>query len=167
MSKQYGTVEELVADLHKKLPWWKDVYYYWYRKLYNIRDFFVLGIPTAWQRARRGWAKSDTWSLDYYLAKTISDSIDHLIENMHGFPANQDQFKTLDDWKEALENISWTFKQSIHCIEGKAVLPDQEYSNSMSDFFKKYDMRVLSEEEYKRYLKGWELFQKYFFSLWD
>jgi hypothetical protein len=59
--------------------WWKhwlspQTYYYWLK--YKI------------QRAQRGWADCDTWSLDNYLAEWLPAALRHLKEHQHGFPAS-------------------------------------------------------------------------------
>lgn len=39
-----------------------------------------------WHRAHHGWAPSDTWSLDVYLAKVIAESVAYLRDTCHGVP---------------------------------------------------------------------------------
>lgn len=60
-------------------PWWKhwfspNTYYYWMK--FKI------------QRAQRGWADCDTWSLDHYLAEWLPDALAHLKKNKHGIPSD-------------------------------------------------------------------------------
>src|ERR1700677_1618409 len=57
--------------------WWKywlspSSYYYWVK--YKI------------QRANRGWADCDVWSLDYYLSQWLPDALKLLRNTKHGTP---------------------------------------------------------------------------------
>lgn len=66
----------------------------------NLRDYH--------QRGRRGWADSDTWGLDTYLARVISTSTAHLRDNAHGYPGT-DECPTEDRWYQILTEISQRF----------------------------------------------------------
>ena len=59
--------------------WWQHwlnpkTYYYWLK--YKI------------QRAQRGWADCDTWSLDNYLSKWLPGALRHLKKHKHGTPCS-------------------------------------------------------------------------------
>ncbi len=72
-------------------PWYRRVYWAIYRyfnhspwgsprRIYNETKFIL-------QRARRGWADSDTWSLDCYLDSWMPAALRHLKEHKHGVPS--------------------------------------------------------------------------------
>jgi hypothetical protein len=72
--------------------------------------FFVYSSPTlrftrtlvsSMQRVRRGWADSDTWSLDHHIANTLSQQLFYLADNTHGWPQS-DLYPTFEDWQNAL-----------------------------------------------------------------
>ena len=58
-------------------PWWKHWFspstYYYYVKY-------------KWQRANRGWADCDVWSLDTYLVEWLPDAFRRLKATKHGVP---------------------------------------------------------------------------------
>lgn len=59
--------------------WWK----YWLspRSYYNCVKWNI-------QRASRGWADCDTWSLDSYLSEWLPDALRHLKKHKHGTPCS-------------------------------------------------------------------------------
>lgn len=90
--------DDLVADLEAHPPGWFMRRYYALRRLpgnvrrqwRRFREFFV--------RGRRGWAESDTWGLDGYLARVMGEALEHLAENSHGYPL----YTTADQWRAEL-----------------------------------------------------------------
>lgn len=110
------------------------------------------------QRGRRGWADRDTWGLDGYLARVISESVEHLRRTTHGYPAPRAEWpwpaevdkQAERDWDEILRAIA----------EGFAAVADDEYLAEDADG------RLISEfkPEYKRAMA---LFAEWFPSLWD
>lgn len=60
------------------------------------------------QRGRRGWADCDTWSLDNYLAKVISESIVYLADNAHGY---HPEYPNYNAWASQLKRISGAFAE--------------------------------------------------------
>ena len=50
----------------------------------NIREFREVFI-----RGKRGWAPSDTWNLDVYLARVIGESLNHLADSTYGWPGER------------------------------------------------------------------------------
>ena len=51
-------------------------------------------IKYSWQRARRGWAGCDTWSIDYWFCATVPDMLRKLADDKYGVPT---PFVTYDD----------------------------------------------------------------------
>lgn len=47
------------------------------------------------QRAKRGWADCDVWSLDIYLARVIGESLQHLAHTNHGWDPSR--YKTPEE----------------------------------------------------------------------
>lgn len=56
----------------------------------------------AWQRLSRGWDDSATWSLDIYLARGLSQQLEHLAATTHGWPQS-DEYPTFEAWADALQ----------------------------------------------------------------
>jgi hypothetical protein len=64
-------------------------------------------IKWFFQRVRRGWDDSNTWDLDHYLAKIISETTLHLKDHTHSFPG---EGMTFEEWQDMLQQISDAFK---------------------------------------------------------
>ena len=78
----YATVDEMLDDLHSHRGWtlWDYIVSFWHRYFWNFVSDIPLRVRTFIQRGIRGWADSDTWCLDYYIATVISEGIQHLIK---------------------------------------------------------------------------------------
>jgi len=68
------------------------------RKWREFREFFI--------RGRRGWAPSDTWNLDVYLALVMGESLARLAESSHGWPGEGSEWPTFEDWQSELRGHS-------------------------------------------------------------
>lgn len=67
--------------------WLQWLSYAW---VYDVRDY--------WLRARYGWAPTDTWSLDHYLATVMAGTLRHLADTTSGAPCGYpDLNATIDD----------------------------------------------------------------------
>ena len=152
------------------------IYYSVYRFFVRIGDFFLYDIKAFIQRGRRGYAQSDTWGFNYYLAKVISGGVDSLIKELHGYPCN---LKNLKEWKSILKKISKTFKTTIKIDDNELdyiatnVKDKVKFRNKLKRINKKikkkhgYKTKVMTEQESLAYEEGWELFQSYYFNLYD
>ena len=99
-------------------------------------------------RGKNGWCPEDTWNLDWYLARVISETTKYLAKTTHGFPPEL----TFKRWKRVLKTIS----------EGiNAPYRLDESVNNMG----KYNEQ--SKIAYEKQKKALELFVKYFNFLWD
>jgi len=134
-----------------------------------------------WQRGLKGYATCDVWGLNYYLAAVILGSVTELRNNLNGHPCD---LKDLNEWKSILEQIIWTFEVVINIYDHDWMYLEPERRNAveMKKLYKfaaecekshkkrgldKTKYHVMTYEECERYEKGWEQFQRYFFSLWD
>jgi len=179
--KPYSYFEELEAEWKKEREdhpvktLFKDIYYVFYRFFrdtwYN-RRWFVWG----WQRARKGFCDRDVWSFDYYLCNVIVGGLKHLKKYHAGIPAEfVDQDGNGYDegnkkWMVVLDDIIWTFETAKKIIDADYWLVEDEGRREevrKTHEGKKYDIHVMTKEEINRYYKGWSLFKKYFFNLWD
>ena len=91
-------------------------------------------------RGKNGWCPEDTWNLDVYLAKVISETTSYLAKTVHGFPREL----TFKRWKDILNQISKDI-----------VIKD--FYNTEKEQLKAYEKRK----------EALELFVKYFNNLWD
>lgn len=60
------------------------------------RDGRRLAVRT-WQRARRGWAHEDTWSLDWFLARAVGGALVHMADHAISYPGRGD-YTTHQAW---------------------------------------------------------------------
>ena len=92
----------------------------------------------------------DTWNMDYTLSLLIVPMLNQLKEDGHGYPATLNSF---EEWHEILDKMIWSFEQT-----------KGEYESS-------YGLALNNNEEYKVYMnrvqEGFDLFGKYYMSLWD
>ena len=148
----------------KRLRWW--LRYIIKNKLEDI----PLNIKSFIQRGKRGWSNRDVWGLDYYLANTITKTIYNLKENTCGFPIGLTEGK----WVDILNTIKDTFYYAKEISNGQLYLIRSErkrkhWQKHLDKINKKHNCydRCMTDKEIKAYDAGWELFKKYFFSLWD
>ena len=166
--KTYETIDEMLADMKKK---WNILGYlesYWYRYFWNFVSEIPLRVRTFIQRGKKGWAISDTWSFDYYLAKVITEGCQHLKNNScHEFH-EQKNFDT----------IIQTFKTATDILEYKKhYISSEEFTwakyKKAIRFHKKFDKKynqnchVMNLREVRLFEKGFGLFENNFFRLWD
>ena len=117
---------------------------YWFRHWLQPRTYWR---PFLWlyQRATRGWADCDTWSLDHYLDEVLAEAIEHLRKHNHGYPPELTEQK----WDTILAQMVEGFKANLR-------VDDFDYSDST-------EFEVLQE----RAKRGMKLFVKYRNHLWD
>lgn len=99
-------------------------------------------------RGKKGWCPEDTWNLDVYLSKIISETTKYLADNLNSYPNELSE----KEWKEILNEIS----------EGiMAPYTLDESVNNMAIYNKQ------SKLAYKKQEEALKLLVKYFTSLWD
>lgn len=105
-----------------------NLYTKWRRKL----RFFI-------QRRNRGWDDSETWSLDYSLAKVILPRLKRFRDLSIGFPSDLSE----DEWQEMLNKMIAAF-----------------------EFAASEDRWMASPEEYDKHHEGIKLFAEHYWALW-
>ena len=115
-----------------------------------IQDIKVLGrdikyaILAVFQRTFRGYADTDLWRLDYFLATKILPPLKAFRkQKLSSYPGNE--IKTPKEWLKALDKMIYSFEFIIKDGEGDVKYPK--------------DITKITE--------GLELFGKYFRALWD
>jgi hypothetical protein len=178
--KSYKSVDEMLKEFDtrrqeekKRNPLW----YYGSIAYYRIQGYLKeipLMIKTFFQRGKRGWANSDTWNFDYYLAKVISEGVLHLYKCQHGHPSDL----TEEKWQGILLEIVYTFKTAQKIIDREWLYtPLKEFNwnkyKKMKKLAEKFNKkhndnhRVMTKIEIARFERGFDLFRKYSFNLWD
>lgn len=95
----------------------------------------------------------DTWSMDSTLAVIVVPMLEQLRDTLHGFPVNDDVVDE-EAWRDILGQMIWAFQQ---------YLIDWE-----EPYYKEggLDMDGLRDHTAKMQV-GFELFGKYYQTLWD
>jgi len=152
---------------------------------YNIR--------AAWQRATRGWAYMDTWSMDQWFLHTIPPMLRYLAENGHTYPGVEpfDGDKGPQLWKNWLLITAKLFETGLEDWQNKHNEYYEEYIKHLMDNWeppkkdengflvhkprkfteldKKYFARAeeLMNQGEKNVREALDRISQYFYSLWD
>lgn len=146
--------------------WWS---YLWHHVLWCLGR---RQLTFWWQRRTRGFDDSDLWSLDQTILRFTLPRLKALQQRVHGFPgeilheANLGQgplSETIQVWgavsledQARLSEVAFQrWKEAI----GKMILAIELWLD--------HDGRFENEEQEANFQEGWDLFQKYFFALWD
>lgn len=162
-----------------------DFFYYPVLRTWDaITRFFKIILPSFFVRGYRGWADCDTWGWYDYNAKVQRDVLIHLKKNKHGIPSvitpedvttdehgnpTDDAFKKMEiAWDGILDNMIRAFNYIVESGEGNL-----EFYNSkadakwMEEFEQKFKVKFMTKEQDDDMKKGFELYGKYYMSLWD
>jgi hypothetical protein len=121
---------------------------YYIKSRKNNRDLFIRDLKFLKQRIIRGWDDSETWSLDFTVAKFMLPRLIRFKELKCGYPCNL----TEKEWDKTLDEMIWFLEYHIDHGEGTA------------NAIKKYN--EYSEDFRNRYENASKLFGEYFGSLW-
>lgn len=143
---------------------WGEVKYFFFYSWWNKVSLYPLKIKSFIQRGKRGWADEDTWDLDIYLSKVISESVNHLAQNMQGCPSQI--------WQVYEQNKLLTEKQKDELSLKEWINILKDIRNGFKIVPKMFDVQVLKNKKFQKYQqlklkKAFELLQKHYFSLWD
>lgn len=75
-------------------------------RLRRNRKWPYQDLRSRWQRGKHGYAPSDVWGLDTYLAGVIAGSLEYLADNAHGHPMDM----TEESWPEWLRETAALFR---------------------------------------------------------
>ena len=111
-----------------------------------------------WQRGRRGWADGDVWSLDYYLARVIAESVEYLRRTNHGNPCLGTPPRDCEncDCSERYDSALWTISKGFQAYW------DSEKLSWQGDWGKQKEAAM--EAALRESLR---LLAEHFRSLWD
>ena len=136
------------------------------RLYYRIRNFFVYGwdnFRARCQRFKRGYSYGDVWDMDVWFKRTVKPMLLHLRDNGIGVP-NALYLDGAENEREAWEAV---LTEMIHCL---TLMDEDEARKSLGISRKDYSIGAyqrtsnLMDEKKDRFF---ELFSKYFYSLWD
>ena len=143
------TAKELEEFLDKKpdnLKDWLEENIQWPLERFwrNIIDF-PKEVKWYFQRANRGWADSDAWSGYIYLAQVNLGIIKELIKQDYSYPMS---LKNKKEWNKVLKEMAYPFELT---------LKEEEV----------YDFKPRTQRNQKKFIKGLNLYKKYFGDLWS
>lgn len=191
-------VEAAYAYSDAHAPWWHrleraSVYraHHWL-EAYGPRAC-VRRMRARHERARRGWARSDVWSLDSYLSGVLAGTLRELADHLHGYP---DAMGTVDEpepdlttpqssqvmvlegsaaherWRAVLIEMAEGFEAWLHRNDtpGLAELPpptpaSASYDRQLSDWAKR--CRAREDEAQRKLEHSLTLLARWFPHLWD
>lgn len=84
------------------------IYLFGFEGLFNVRlrpRYIVNHIVWYHQRATRGWADSDCWSIDGYITRVLSGMLAYLAEHNQAYPG-QPPWDTPETWEAHLRDLS-------------------------------------------------------------
>lgn len=154
--------------------WW---YHFPISAFKNIWIMLTRHIKYLWQRAFRGYADCDLWSIDYYLATIIAPMLAWLAKNSCGYPGNG-EMDAPEKWKAKLEEIAEGFEAAKRVIDDG--YPDIWAKirpwNSLEDLNREHtpeekaafkELAEAAKQDIAVFKKSGKEFIKWFFNLWD
>lgn len=143
---------------------------------------FLRKIKWAYQRATRGYADRDLWSFDWYLCEMIPKALKDLQDQNHGIPCEFLYDEDNNELEGGKKRWNATIQQMIEGFEAHLRILDMDYESEIGphpatqksfpiiitpesrEYIRK--MNELMERDEQVFLKGMEVFAKYFGSLW-
>ena len=154
---------------------WKNPKNWWD----NIKLFFRR-FKWAYQRATRGFADYDIWSMDSWILGIFNGALTQLVNNHWGYPCN-DKFPEDEDWTKYLHEMADLFYKAdesnaaySHPAYDKwaAYLDEHPNINILQDenpYSKEMYLEEceLSKKRQEDFEKAWKMMGEVFFNLWD
>ena len=113
------------------------------------------------QATKHSFTDEQLWSFDYHLAKVILPALVRFKQiNMHSFPGTV----TEEEWSEILDKMIWSFNELANDEPNYPFPYDDDVSKNWGTT---QEERKTMEEYFRRKKEGFELFGRYFTSLWD
>ena len=176
-------LDKMMDDMEarRKTLWYKiTTPYYAVRRV--VVDF-PYDVKHAFQKVFRGYSNPEVWGASHTIAKKALPLLIHLRKNLHGHPVTmydnpEDSYKNDDEacnaahkkWEETLDEMIFAMKYMIwdnDCNE--KYVKDLGVMSHKNIDYKSLDKTWMDLEKVaaERAQKGFELFGKHFFSLWD
>jgi len=153
---------------HPVLTKFKRIWWWIRYGIKNKIEEIPLRIRTFIQRGKRGWADSDSWSFDHYLANIIAGGVGNLIKYGHHEVHDSEAFK----------KIKKTFETAKKISEGDLIyIPSKDFKwadykrwkRTTKKINKKHKCKdkVMTKRESIAFEKGFDIFKDQYFRLWD
>ena len=133
---------------------------YWKIKNKLIYDHDCL--RARWQRFKRGYSYGDVWDMFYWFIRTTKPMLIHLREHHCGVPI---------EFENDASTWEFVLTEMIDCL----TLMDEDNAYAHHGFGDWDERKQMTREDYKKVYRTmednknrfFELFSKYFYSLWD
>lgn len=152
-----------------------------FHRIKNFLTNMPKRIKFFYQRGKRGYSDQDVWSMDWWFFSVVIPMLKQLRDTKQGYPS---EFKTPEEWDRELDTMIHYFTEATEegCSEKNEYEEqynkrwwDSFYEKSMayviddSELRDKYLQRSYEIDEYREDMKnkGFEMFSKYFWNLWD
>lgn len=141
-----------------------------YRFPYCLRE--IKNIPHAikyrFQRAYKGFADCDTWSLDNYFIEVMKPALKYFKENQNGHPYDL----TEEEWNSILDRMIFLLSEMDvdTCSQQNEYYENTDWVNDFDEETRKKAVnRTIEIDKYIDSCKDefFKLFSEYFYSLWD
>lgn len=155
MKKEKLSVKEAYEMVGLEYTFWDWIStpFYRIRRLFYDRWF---SFRQRCQRFRRGYADSDVWDLDHWFMATVKPMLEQMLRTYNSHPGEI----TAEQWEDNL-------REMITCLtlmDEDAVQEHLGISNEGWSVDKYQRTKETMEESKKRFF---ELFEKWFYNLWD
>ena len=152
-----------------------------FHRIKNFLTNMPKRIKFFYQRGKRGYSDQDVWSMDWWFFSVVIPMLKQLRDTKQGYPS---KFKTPEEWDRELDTMIHYFIEATEegCSEKNEY--EEQYNKRWWDSFDKkgmayviddselrdkYLQRSYEIDEYREDMKnkGFEMFSKYFWDLWD
>ena len=126
---------------------------------YRVRNFFRdkwLEFRKRCQRFKRGFAWGDVWDMDVWFISTAKPMLEHLLKEHCGHPYDIKN----EEWEAILQEM-------ISCLELMDADKSHAYLGIAEDDYSHVSCKKAFELMEEKKNRFFELFSKWFFSLWD
>ena len=110
----------------------------------------------AKQRVTKGYCCSDWYDMDSWFAHVVADMFDEYAENTCSYPW---EINNPDDWEDILKEMATHLRNA-----GIEEIAEERYSHMADSKAKIREQNKWRKEELHKFC---ELFEKYYFDLWD
>lgn len=123
----------------------------WWKNYIKPRNWFR---PVLWlyQRATRGYADCDLWSLDSYLAQIMPGALEDLRKTKQGIPHDV----TEEQFDRMLGQMAEGFRAAGRILDGHPYSPKHSV-----------EYEAWAKEQQDLFDEGLRLFHERYFNLWD
>ena len=134
-----------------------------YYRIKNAINDFQYNLARRVQRFNRGYSYSDVWNMDCWFKRTVKSMLIHLRDYGIGIPCEL-YLEGTENERKAWEAV---LTEMIDCLTLMDEDEAQKYLDIVDDDYSVETYKKLNDFMDEKKDRFFELFSKYFFSLWD